>query len=187
MEIEEGVIRRGRRPRRITPSENSIILHVIRKPNDYVTDYVTDEESLKFLKCLFHGTSFGKRRSKFIEPLTGNNRAIDSKKKTHTHAHNVNAFHGNEKHMPYKADTTRRRSRTQNMFPLVSAAILKLMVKITSMFGSYRFLKNSKARHFLTFRSLSSQLEFVLILGSRRENAHLVKFNAWTIQSPSGS
>ena len=70
------------------------------------------------------------------------------------------------------------------MFPLVSAAILKLMVKITSIFGSYRFLKNSIARHFLTFRSLSSQLEFVLILGSRRENAHLVKFNAWTIQSP---
>ena len=70
------------------------------------------------------------------------------------------------------------------MFPLVSAAILKLMVKITSIFGSYRFLKNSIARHFLTFRSLSSQLEFVLILGSRRENAHLVKFKAWTIQSP---
>ena len=31
MEIEEGVIRRGRRPRRITPSEISIILHMIRK------------------------------------------------------------------------------------------------------------------------------------------------------------
>ena len=33
MEIEEGVIRRGRRPRRITPSSISIILHRIRKPN----------------------------------------------------------------------------------------------------------------------------------------------------------
>ena len=33
MEIEEGVIRRGRRPRRITLSEISIILHMIRKPN----------------------------------------------------------------------------------------------------------------------------------------------------------
>ena len=33
MEIEEGVIRRGRRPRRITPYEISIILHMIRKPN----------------------------------------------------------------------------------------------------------------------------------------------------------
>ena len=32
MEIEEGVIRRGRRPRRITPSEISVILHKIRKP-----------------------------------------------------------------------------------------------------------------------------------------------------------
>ena len=35
------------------------------------------------------------------------------------------------------------------------------MVKITSIFGSYRFSKNSIAWHFLTFRSLSSQLEFV--------------------------
>ena len=33
MEIEEGVIRRGPRPRRITPSEISIVLHMIRKPN----------------------------------------------------------------------------------------------------------------------------------------------------------
>ena len=32
-EIEEGVIRSGRRPRRITPSEISIILHMIPKPN----------------------------------------------------------------------------------------------------------------------------------------------------------
>ena len=36
MEIEEGVIRRGRRPRRITPSEISIILHMIRKPNSII-------------------------------------------------------------------------------------------------------------------------------------------------------
>ena len=33
MEIEEGVISRGRRPRRKTPSEIAIILHMIRKPN----------------------------------------------------------------------------------------------------------------------------------------------------------
>ena len=33
MEIEEGDIRRGRRPGCITPSEISIILHMIRKPN----------------------------------------------------------------------------------------------------------------------------------------------------------
>ena len=37
MEIEEGVIRRGRRPRRITPSEISIILHMIQKPNSILT------------------------------------------------------------------------------------------------------------------------------------------------------
>ena len=32
MEIDEGVIRRDRRPRRITPYEISIILHMKRKP-----------------------------------------------------------------------------------------------------------------------------------------------------------
>ena len=33
MEIEEGVIRQGFRPRQITPSKISIILHMMRKPN----------------------------------------------------------------------------------------------------------------------------------------------------------
>ena len=36
MEIEEGVIRRGRTPRRITPSEISIIVHMIREPNSII-------------------------------------------------------------------------------------------------------------------------------------------------------
>ena len=36
MEIEEAVIRRGRRPRRITPSEISIILHMIRKSKSII-------------------------------------------------------------------------------------------------------------------------------------------------------
>ena len=37
MEIKEGVIRQGRRPRRITPSEISIIiLHTIRKLNSVI-------------------------------------------------------------------------------------------------------------------------------------------------------
>ena len=39
MEIEEGVIRRGRRPRWITPSEISIILHMIRKLNSIIVYY----------------------------------------------------------------------------------------------------------------------------------------------------
>ena len=34
--IEESVIRRGRRARRITPSEISIILHMIRNPNSII-------------------------------------------------------------------------------------------------------------------------------------------------------
>ena len=36
MQIEEGVIRRSRRLRRITPSEICIILHIIRKPNSII-------------------------------------------------------------------------------------------------------------------------------------------------------
>ena len=36
MEIEEGGIRRGRRPRRITTSSISIILYMIRKPNSII-------------------------------------------------------------------------------------------------------------------------------------------------------
>ena len=36
MEIKEGVIRRGGRPRRITPSKISIILHMIRRPNSII-------------------------------------------------------------------------------------------------------------------------------------------------------
>ena len=36
MAIEESVIRGGRRPRRMTPSEISIILHMIRKPNSII-------------------------------------------------------------------------------------------------------------------------------------------------------
>ena len=36
MEIEEGVIRQGRRPRQITPSGTSIILRMIRKPNSII-------------------------------------------------------------------------------------------------------------------------------------------------------
>ena len=36
IEIEEGTIRRSRRPRRIIPSEISIILQIIRKPNSII-------------------------------------------------------------------------------------------------------------------------------------------------------
>ena len=56
MEIEEGVIRRGHRPRRIAPSEISIILHKIRKPNSIIVI------NTGALSC-----GEGKRRNEFAE------------------------------------------------------------------------------------------------------------------------
>ena len=44
MEIEEGVIRRGRRPRRITRSEISIILHMVRKPRKGIQNKKKDQK-----------------------------------------------------------------------------------------------------------------------------------------------
>ena len=85
---------------------------------------------------------------RFSSHWQGKNRAIDSKKK----------FMAIKEHVPYKADTIRMRKKDAKH---VSPAILKLMVKITSIFGSYKFSKNSIASHFLTFRSLSSQPELV--------------------------
>ena len=46
MEIEEGVIRRDRRPRRITPSEIYKILHMIRKPNSIIVLLFMQNNSL---------------------------------------------------------------------------------------------------------------------------------------------
>ena len=43
---QEGVIRRGRRPRRITPSKISIILHMIRKPNSIIVLLFIQNNSL---------------------------------------------------------------------------------------------------------------------------------------------
>ena len=45
MEIKEGVIHRGCRPRRITPSEISIILHMIRKPNSIIVSLFIQNNS----------------------------------------------------------------------------------------------------------------------------------------------
>ena len=52
MEIEEGVIRRGRRPRRITPSSISIILRKIRKPNSIIV-LLFIQNNLLFLLCFY--------------------------------------------------------------------------------------------------------------------------------------
>ena len=78
-----------------------------------------------------------------------------------------------------KADTPRLRSRTRNICSVfsISAVSLKLMVKIIQV------LKNSMAWHFLTFKSLTTELKFVYppwYCGWAEEqiNAHLlVKFN----------
>ena len=46
MEIEEGVIRWGRRPKRITPSEISIILRMLRKSNSIIVSLFIRNNSL---------------------------------------------------------------------------------------------------------------------------------------------
>ena len=45
MEIEEGVILLGLRPRRITPSKISTILHMIRKPNSIIVSLLIQNNS----------------------------------------------------------------------------------------------------------------------------------------------
>ena len=52
------------------------------------------------------------------------------------------------------------------------------MVKITFFFGSYRFSKKSIAWHFLTFRSLFSQLEFVYPPWSWRVGEQMLIFSS---------
>ena len=54
MEIEEGVIRRGRRPRRIISSEISIILHMIPKTNSiyFVLLFIQNNSLFRPSRCL---------------------------------------------------------------------------------------------------------------------------------------
>ena len=83
--------------------------------------------------------------------------------------------------MLYKADTPRLRSMMQNICFLISisAVTLKLMAKITSIFGSYRFLRIawhdifSLSDHFPASWNLCTVYPS-MILRSRRENAHLL-------------
>ena len=66
----------------------------------------------------------------------------------------------------------------------LSAVILKLMVKITSIFGSYSFLRTAWHDIFsLSHHLLASWNLYIPVLRSRRANAYpLVKLNAWTSQ-----
>ena len=78
----------------------------------------------------------------------------------------------------YKADTPRLWSTAQNICFLIS--IIAVTGQNHIHFWLIQVLKNSMTWYFLTFRSLSSKLEFVdlfispVILRSRREYAHLL-------------
>ena len=101
-------------------------------------------------------------------------------------------FHGNQwmKELNYafqNADTRPRlQRRTQNICFVISisAVILKRMVKITSIFGSYRFLRIAWHDIFsLSHHLLEAGICISSVLRSRRANAHLlVRFNTWTSQ-----
>ena len=63
MEIKESVIRRGRRPRQITPSEISIILHMIGKPNSVIVLLFIQNNSylvMVYYACAFSQSESGK-------------------------------------------------------------------------------------------------------------------------------
>ena len=104
-------------------------------------------------------------------------------------------FHGNEwmKEHNYafqNADTRPRlQSRTQNICFVISisAVILKRMVKITSIFGSYSFLRIALHDIFsLSHHLLASwNLYIPHVAGLKSARAHLLVkflFNAWTSQ-----
>ena len=85
--------------------------------------------------------------------------------------------------MLQKADTPRLRSTMQNICFLISisAVTLKLISNGQNHihFWLMQVLKNSMTWYFVTFRLLSSKLEYVysafpVMLRSRRENAHLL-------------
>ena len=97
-----------------------------------------------------------------LPPFEDDRAALTEKK-------NVNAFHGDElmKEHSYalqKADKPRLRSSTQNIFSVISISpvVLELMIKITSIFVSYRFLR--MARHYILSLSdhFPGKLEFII-------------------------
>ena len=101
-------------------------------------------------------------------------------------------LHGNEWMKEHNfafqnADTRPRlQRRTQNICFVISisAVILKRMVKITPIFGSYRFLRIAWHDIFsLSHYLLASWNLYIPVLQSRRANTHLLdRFNTWTSQ-----
>ena len=112
-----------------------------------------------------------------------------------TEKKNVNAFHGDElmkehNHASQKADKPRLRSSTQNICSVISisAVVLALMIKITSIFVSYRFLRMawhyilSLSDHFpASQNSVYIPHDLAAESNSKRSSSR-VKFNAWTSQ-----
>ena len=123
-----------------------------------------------------------------LPPFEDDRAALTEKK-------NVNAFHGDElmKEHNYalqKADKPRLRSSTQNICSVISISpvVLELMIKITSIFVSYRFLR--MARHYILSLSdhfpaswNSLYIPYDLAVESKSKcSSSLVKLNAWTSQ-----
>ena len=122
---------------------------------------------------------------KMIEPRKTALLTVKKKKTTTTKTERISWQHEwkNIRCMLHKADTPRLRSTMQNICFLISisAVTLKLISNGQNHihFWLIQVLKNSMTWYFLTFRPLSSKLEFVysvspVILRSRRENAHLL-------------
>ena len=85
----------------------------------------------------------------------------------------------------YKADTPRMRNTTQNICFLISISAITDFEANSQNYINFRLvqvLQNSMAWHFLTFRSLSSKLEFVYPPWSRVEEQMLIFLS---IHSPS--
>ena len=123
-----------------------------------------------------------------LPPFEDDRAALTEKK-------NVNAFHGDElmKEHNYalqKADKPRLQSSTQNICSVISISpvVLELMIKIRSIFVSYRFLR--MARHYILSLSdhfpaswNSLYIPYDLAVESKSKcSSSLVKLNAWTSQ-----
>ena len=123
-----------------------------------------------------------------LPPFEDDRAALTEKK-------NVNAFHGDElmkehNHASQKADKPRLRSSTQNICSviLISTVVLTLMIKITSIFVSYRFLRMawhyilSLADHFPASQNSVYIPRDLAAESKSKPSSSSVKFNAWTSQ-----
>ena len=125
-----------------------------------------------------------------LPPFEDDRAALTEKKKS------VNAFHGDElmkehNHASQKADKPRLRSSTQNICSvviLISTVVLTLLIKITSIFVSYRFLRMawhyilSLSDHFPASQNSVYIPRDLAVESKSKRSSSRVKFNAWTSQ-----